>query len=92
MCCDAPYGTPCFPFYRPRESTGYSGEKIGEEEGEEVLQDHGVLLFPSHGSRRPCRRQQGQLHVAALSVTSAMRRHQMPIMALHSILANVMVN
>ena len=25
MCCDDPYGTPCFPFYRSRESKGYSG-------------------------------------------------------------------
>ena len=21
MCCNALYGTPCFPFYRPKEST-----------------------------------------------------------------------
>ena len=29
MCCDAPYGMPCFSFYRPRESTGYSEGKRG---------------------------------------------------------------
>ena len=44
MCCDAPYGTSCHPFYRPRESMGYSGGKRGEREGEEVLQDRRVLL------------------------------------------------
>ena len=36
MCCDAHVfdplsGVPCFPFYRPRESTSYSG---GKEENE----------------------------------------------------------
>ena len=29
---DPLYGTPCFPFYRPRESTGYDGGKKGESE------------------------------------------------------------
>ena len=27
MCCHAPYGTACFPFYRLRESIGYSRGK-----------------------------------------------------------------
>ena len=32
MCCDEfSCGTPCFPFYRPRKSMGYSG---GREENE----------------------------------------------------------
>ena len=44
-CCDAPYGTSCFLFYRPRESMCYSRGKRGEGEGEEVLQDRRVLLF-----------------------------------------------
>ena len=30
MFYDAPYGTPYFPFYRPRESMGYSRGKRGE--------------------------------------------------------------
>ena len=30
MCCDTPYGTPYFSFYRLRESTDYSGGKRGE--------------------------------------------------------------
>ena len=30
-------GTPCFPFYRPRESTDYKWEKIRERGAEEIL-------------------------------------------------------
>ena len=48
--------------------------------------------YPSCGSRRPCRCQHGRLHVAALSVTGAMRRRRLPVMALHSVLADVVVN
>ena len=34
MCCDAPYGTPCFPFYRSRESKGYNGGEKRRNEKE----------------------------------------------------------
>jgi hypothetical protein len=48
--------------------------------------------YPSCRSLRPCRCQQGRLHVAALSVTGAMRRRRLWVMALHSVLADVVVN
>ena len=32
---DPLHGAPCFPFYRPRESAGYSGGKGEEREREE---------------------------------------------------------
>ena len=48
--------------------------------------------FPSRGSRRPCRRQQGQLYVLALSVTGVMRRRRLPVVAFHFVLADVVVN
>ena len=41
---DASPGVSCFPFYRPRESTGYSGGKEKKQEKESGLQDHQVLL------------------------------------------------
>ena len=46
--------------------------------------------YPSCGSHRPCRCQQGRLHVVALSATGA--RCRLPVMALHSVLVDVMVN
>ena len=42
---------PCFPFYRPRESAGYSGEKKNERE--EGLQDRWVLLLLHAGPTDP---------------------------------------
>jgi hypothetical protein len=47
---------------------------------------------PSCGSYRPYRHQQGQLSVVALSITSAMCGHRLPVMALHSVLVDVVVN
>ena len=44
--CDAMplNGMPCFPFYRPRESRGYSGGKKEESKGEEGPGDPEGLL------------------------------------------------
>ena len=39
-----------------------------------------------------CRCQQGQLHVADLSVTGATRRRRLPVMAFHSVPVNVVMN
>ena len=46
MCCDAPYGTPWFPFYRPRESMGYSEGKEGPDNPGGLLLL--ILLFSLH--------------------------------------------
>ena len=83
---------PCFPFYRPGESTGYSGGK--EENERESRRPSGSPghSSPSCGPRRPCRCQQGRCHVAALSVTGAMCMRRLPVMALHFVLADIVVN
>ena len=47
---------------------------------------------PSYGSRQPCRYQQGRLHVAVLSVTGAMSRRHPSVIALHSVLVDVVLN
>ena len=84
-------GCPAFPFI------GQGKARVtveGKEEDEKEKKSLGLpgTSFPSRGSRRPCRRQQGQLHVAALSVTGTMCRRRLPVMALHSVLADVVVN
>ena len=78
-------------FYRRRESVGYSGGKGEEQERRRLLGSLGPSS-PSCGSRRSCRCQQGWLHVAALFVTSAMRRRHLSVMAFHSVLADIVVN
>ena len=88
---DPLHGVPYFPFYRPRESAGYSEGKGEERERGRPPGSPGPSS-PLCGSRRPCRCQQGRLHVAVLSVTGAMRRRHPPVMALHSILADIVVN
>ena len=67
---------------RKREETGERG-RLSRPPGPS---------YPLCGSHRPCRCQQGWLHVAALSVTGAMCRRRLPVMALHSVLADIMVN
>ena len=76
-------GRPAFPFIG-LEKAWVTVE--GKEENEKEKSSRIV------GSRRPCRRQQGQLHVVALPITDAMRRRRLPIMAIHSVLADVVVN
>ena len=91
-CFFAPlHEAPCFPFYRRRESVGYRGGK-GEERERRRLPGLSGPSSPSCGSRRFCRCQQGRLHVVALFVTGTMRRRHLPVMAFHSVPANVMVN
>ena len=46
------YGTLCFLFYRPKESTGYSEGKE-KNEREEVLQDRRVFLIVHAGPADP---------------------------------------
>ena len=88
---DPPHGVSYFPFYRPRESAGYSGGK-GEERERRRLPGLSDPSSPSCGSCQSCRCQQGQLHIMALSVTSAMRRHHLPVMAFHPVPTDVVVN
>ena len=87
---DPLHGMSCFPFYKPRESVGYNGGKGEERERGRLPGPPGPS--PSCGSRRPCRCQQGWLHIVALSVTGAMHRRHLPVMALHSVPADVVVN
>jgi len=55
--CSMPLnGTPCFPFYRPRESRGYNGGKRGKMRRRRSPPESSGP-FPSCGSHRPCRRQ-----------------------------------
>ena len=91
MCCDAPYGTPCFPFI------GQGKARVtveGKEENEKEKKSSRIVgsFFSFTQVRRPCRRQQGQLHVTALSIIGAMRRRRLLVVALHSILADIVVN
>ena len=43
-------------------------------------------------AHQSCRCQQGRLHVAALFITGAMHGRRLPVMAFHSVLANIVVN
>jgi len=88
---DPLHGAPYFSFYRPRESVGYSGGKREERERGRPPRSLGPSS-PSYGSRQPCRYQQGRLHVAVLSVTGAMSRRHPSVIALHSVLVDVVLN
>ena len=66
-------------------------EEKEKNEREEGFQGYRVLLLYS-GPADPIDVKQGRLHVAALFVTGAMRRRHLPVMAFHSVLADVMVN
>jgi len=69
---------------------GYSG---GKEENEKEKKSSRVAgSFSFFGSHRPCRRQQGQLHVTTLSITGDMRRHRLPVVTLHFVLMDIVVN
>ena len=46
-------GAPCFPFYKRRESVGYSGGKGEERDREEGFQDRRVLLLLHAGLADP---------------------------------------
>ena len=80
-----------FPFIGQGKARVTSEEKRRMRERRRPLGSSGPSC-PSFGSRRPCRCQQGQLRVAALSVTNAMRRHRLLVMAFHSIAADVVVS
>ena len=76
-------GRPAFPFIgqgKARVTVEGKGENEKEKKSSRIIGS-----FFSTG-------QQGQLHVVAVSVTGAMCRHRLPVMALHSVLADVMVN
>ena len=87
---DPPHGAPCFPFYRRRESTCYSGGKGEERERRRLSGSPGPSS--SCGSRQSYRCQQEQLHVVTLSITGAMRRRRLPVMAFHPVPVDVVVN
>ena len=53
MCSNAPYGTSYFPFYRPRESMGYSGRRKRIRERAKDLQDRWVLPLLHAGPADP---------------------------------------
>ena len=50
---DPLHGAPWFPFYRPRESTGYNRGKGEEREREEGFQDRRILLLLHVGPTDP---------------------------------------
>ena len=80
-----------FPFYRTRKSMGYNRGK-GEERERGKLPESSGLSSHSCWSHGFCRCQHGQLHVAALSVTSAMRGHRLSVMAFHPVPTDIVVN
>ena len=84
-------GRPAFPFIGQGKARVTAEGKRRTRESRRPSRSQGPSS-PSYGSRRPYRCQQGQLRVAVLSVTSAMRRRHMSVMALHFVLTNVVVN
>jgi len=42
---DPLYGAPCFPFYRPRESAGYSGRKEKNQREKKAFRIVGSFFF-----------------------------------------------
>ena len=75
---------------------GEGKARVTEEEKEKNEREKKAFRvvgsFSSMRARRSCRCQQGWLHVVALFITGAMRRRHLPIMAFHSVLADVVVN
>ena len=86
------HGAPFFPFYRRRETVGYRGEKGEEQEREEGFQDRRVLLLLHAGPVDPVDVNRDGSTSQPCFVTGAMRRRHLPLMAFHSIPANVVVN
>ena len=84
-------GRPAFPFI----GQGKAWIIVeGKEENEKEKKSSRIAgsFFSFTRSRRPCSHQQGQLHVAALSIIGAMRRRRLLVVALHSVLVDVVVN
>ena len=79
-------GRPASPFI------GEGKARVTAEEKEKKKASRIAGSFSFMGSRRSCRCQQRRLHVMALFVTGAMRMRHLPIMAFHSVPADVMVN
>ena len=83
-------GRPAFPFIGQRKA-----RVIVEEEkrtrGRSPLGLSGPSS-PSSGLRRPCRCQQGRLHVMALFVTGALHKRHLPVMTFHSVPTDIVVN
>ena len=84
-------GRPAFPFIGQEKARVTAEGKKRTRESQRPSGSPGPS-YPSCGSRRPCRCQQGRLHVMALFVTGAVRRRRLPVMALHSVPADVVVS
>ena len=85
------WGRPAFSFIGQGKARVIAEEKE-KNEREEGLQDRRVLLLLNAGPADPIDVNRDGSYVAVLSVTGAMRRRHPPVMALHSVLADVMVN
>ena len=84
-------GRPAFPFIGQGKARVTAEEKRRTRERRRPSGSSSPSS-PSCGSCRSCRCQQGQLHVVALSVTGAMRRRRLSVMAFHPVLVDVVVN
>ena len=84
-------GCPASPFIGEGKVRVTEEEKGEEREGE-GFKGCWVLLLLHAGPADPVDVNQGRLYVTALFITSAMRRHHLPVMAFHSIPVDIVVN
>ena len=84
-------GRPASPFIGEGKKRVIEEEKEKDEREKKASRVVGSF-FSFMRSRRPCRCQQGWLHVAALFVTNTMRRRHLPVTAFHSVSVDVVVN
>jgi hypothetical protein len=88
----APCGTPCFPFYKPRGRRGLHEREREISEEEEGLRGRIVLHLPYMGPTDPVYDDGDGSTSRPLFAIVAIRGHRQPVVALHSALADSMVN